>query len=677
MRTRVLTAMIGAVALTLGAVTASHVAAATPAPPPDSPPTGMIDALSRDLGISRDAAVNRLLAQGAAETVARTLSARVREQSPGHWLDERTGRLMVAVVDEQAAAQVGATGATPVRVLRDRAELGRLSAEVARLASRGALTVTGWGVDPVTDTVVVRVLASAGDTASDAATGELRRLGDGVRILPVKERPGPQSGDVRPGGRWLPGAEANCSVGFPATDSGGGRHFLTAGHCTNDANQPAWGADNQQDRIGTSNVGGTRSVFGREGDMGVVAVTEAAWRLSASVNTYGGPAVTVTGATEPMVNQAVCHAGLASGWQCGKVTAVNQTVVYTTATLEGIAHTTACSLAGDSGGAWLAGTRAVGLHSGGYASCSPGGADDQSLFQPVGEALSKWGLTLHTGGMPGDTQAPTVPTSVRSSNVTATSVSLEWNASTDNVGVTGYQVFNGTTLAATVTNTTATISGLNPSTSYTFSVKATDAAGNVSASSGPLTVTTKAGGSETTVYSSDFESGGWTVNPNRTDTATSGRFEVATPQATSYNSLTMQRGNTTSGTRALVTGAAAGASVGDNDLDGGVTSALSGQIALPADGKLTLTLSWYLGHLANSAGADYLRVSAITSDGATVLFEKKTGSNDTGAQWTTATVDLTSLAGRTIRISVEAADAAGGSLVEAGIDDVRVTRRTP
>ncbi|MEV6522279.1 S8 family serine peptidase [Longispora sp. NPDC051575] len=293
-----------------------------------------------------------------------------------------------------------------------------------------------------------------------------------------------------------------------------------------------------------------------------------------------------------------------------------------------------------------------------------------------GEGITN-ALAAVSGGTSGDTQAPTVPASVRAPSVTATGVSLEWNASTDNVGVTGYQVFNGTTLAATVATTAATVSGLAPSTSYTFSVKAVDAAGNVSAASSPLTVTTKPGGSETTVYSSDFESGGWTVNANGTDTATSGRFEVAAPLATSYNSLIMQRGNTTSGTRALVTGAAAGGSVGDNDLDGGVTSALSAQITLPTDGRLTLSLSWYLGHLANSAGADYLRVRAITSDGSTVLFEKKTGSSDTAAQWTTATVDLTSLAGKTIRISVEAADVAGGSLVEAGVDDVRVTRRTP
>jgi chitodextrinase len=63
--------------------------------------------------------------------------------------------------------------------------------------------------------------------------------------------------------------------------------------------------------------------------------------------------------------------------------------------------------------------------------------------------------------------------------------------------VTGYDVYNGTTKAATVTGTSATVSGLSPSTAYSFTVKARDAAGNVSAASSPVTVTTDPGGGGT------------------------------------------------------------------------------------------------------------------------------------------------------------------------------------
>ena len=63
-------------------------------------------------------------------------------------------------------------------------------------------------------------------------------------------------------------------------------------------------------------------------------------------------------------------------------------------------------------------------------------------------------------------------------------------ASTDNVGVTGYRIYQNGTLHSTVTATNATVTGLSPNTSYTFYVVAIDAAGNVSAASNTVMVTT-------------------------------------------------------------------------------------------------------------------------------------------------------------------------------------------
>jgi len=97
-----------------------------------------------------------------------------------------------------------------------------------------------------------------------------------------------------------------------------------------------------------------------------------------------------------------------------------------------------------------------------------------------------------TGGTPTDTQAPTAPANLTSTGKTSTSVSLSWSASSDNVGVTGYEVFNGTALAATVTSTSATVSNLKANTTYTFTVKARDAAGNRSAASSAHSTTTPA-----------------------------------------------------------------------------------------------------------------------------------------------------------------------------------------
>jgi len=103
------------------------------------------------------------------------------------------------------------------------------------------------------------------------------------------------------------------------------------------------------------------------------------------------------------------------------------------------------------------------------------------------------------GGTPssGDTQAPTTPTSLASTTKTATSISLSWTASTDNVAVTGYDVYANSVLKTTVSGTTATITGLTASTTYSIYVKAKDAAGNASASSNTISVTTNSSGTGT------------------------------------------------------------------------------------------------------------------------------------------------------------------------------------
>ena len=98
--------------------------------------------------------------------------------------------------------------------------------------------------------------------------------------------------------------------------------------------------------------------------------------------------------------------------------------------------------------------------------------------------------TVITLSPPADTTAPTAPTSLVASGTTTTSTNLSWTASTDNVGVTGYDVYQGATLKATVTGTTYSVTGLTAGTAYTFSVKAKDAAGNISTSSNVVNVTT-------------------------------------------------------------------------------------------------------------------------------------------------------------------------------------------
>jgi len=89
-----------------------------------------------------------------------------------------------------------------------------------------------------------------------------------------------------------------------------------------------------------------------------------------------------------------------------------------------------------------------------------------------------------------DTQAPTIPSGLQVSLVSTNSTILDWTASTDNVGVSGYHVYRDGTLIGDATSTGYTDSGLTANTTYSYTVKAFDAAGNTSAASAALSVTT-------------------------------------------------------------------------------------------------------------------------------------------------------------------------------------------
>ncbi|WP_166921325.1 M4 family metallopeptidase [Flavobacterium poyangense] len=92
----------------------------------------------------------------------------------------------------------------------------------------------------------------------------------------------------------------------------------------------------------------------------------------------------------------------------------------------------------------------------------------------------------------GDTIAPTAPTSLAALGTTGSTASLTWTAATDNVAVTEYEIYEGTRLKGTTTATSYTVTGLLALKAYTFSVKARDAAGNASAASNMVNVTTLA-----------------------------------------------------------------------------------------------------------------------------------------------------------------------------------------
>ncbi|HKV06714.1 MAG TPA: endopeptidase [Thermoanaerobaculia bacterium] len=217
---------------------------------------------------------------------------------------------------------------------------------------------------------------------------------------------------------------------------------------------------------------------------------------------------------------------------------------------------------------------------------------------------------------------------------------------------------------------TVTVAGSQATGTFPFQVQGVSGALTRNASLS-LTVTPPA---PTNVFFDNFETDqGWTRNAGGTDTATTGLWERADP-ATTTSSGTKQLGTAFSGTNDLVTGPLAGAGAGDHDIDGGVTTIRSPAIALPATGTLTLSFAYYLAHGTNSSTADFLRVRVVGTTTSLVLEELGAANND-DAVWATTSINVSAFAGQTVRILIEAADASTASLVEAAVDDVRITQQ--
>ena len=134
-----------------------------------------------------------------------------------------------------------------------------------------------------------------------------------------------------------------------------------------------------------------------------------------------------------------------------------------------------------------------------------------------------------------DTQPPTAPTNLVASNTTANSTNLAWNASTDNVAVTGYRVRQNNVVIATVSGTTLNynVTGLTASTAYSFNVVAFDAANNVSPVSNTVQVTTTSGGGGGTPYT-DLNANLPTINWQSNNLYVAGRMGIGTQPSSNF-----------------------------------------------------------------------------------------------------------------------------------------------
>jgi streptogrisin C len=353
---------------TPGAATSSVPTALTP---------GMVTAMERDLGITKDELPARIAAEFRATKVERALSRGLGTSYAGTWLAKDATAIVVATTDARQAARIRAAGAQPRIVANSEHSLDAAKARLDATRRPSPKAVAGWYVDPATNQV--RVLARPGGTRAAKAFVAASGIPSGlVDLVTVPETPRTLY-DVRGGDAYYMGGR--CSVGFAVT---GG--FVSAGHCgtrgtpVSGYNQVAMGTFQ-----GSSFPGN---------DYSWVSVNSN-WTPRPWVNHYDGTNVTVSGSTEAAVGASICRSGSTTGWHCGSIQAKNQTVNYQEGSVSGLTRTNVCAEPGDSGGSWMSGSQAQGVTSGGSGDCTSGGT---TYFQPVNEILSAYNLTLTTSG---------------------------------------------------------------------------------------------------------------------------------------------------------------------------------------------------------------------------------------------------------------------------------------
>jgi hypothetical protein len=192
-------------------------------------------------------------------------------------------------------------------------------------------------------------------------------------------------------GQLIYSGAARCTLGFNAY-AGASRYVLTAGHCVTVGG--SW--------YGVGGYIGEASGSSFPGnDYGVITVLSTDAESTPLVDRYSsGSDVTITGVTNPTVGMSVCTSSPVTGWRCGTITGINQTVCHAQGCVTGLARSTMCTEPGSSGAPVVtnpgSGTmvRAVGFVSGGSGNCSAGGT---TWIQLVSEPLAAYGLTLYTG----------------------------------------------------------------------------------------------------------------------------------------------------------------------------------------------------------------------------------------------------------------------------------------
>lgn len=352
-------------------------------------------ALAEARHITIAAATARLAKEKSLGDLGARLEGTLKGHTGGSYLGA-DGALVVTVTDSSAAAVAAASGAKAARVSHTAAALDAVMTTLnAHAKAHGAGSVQGWYVDVPANTVVVTLTEGAKDAGSQALVALARKAGSAVRFETASAAQAPHATEYLVGGyEFLQPSGNTCSVGFNTRDAAGRNVVLTAGHCTRSAGNAT--------RNGYI-IGANRTSNFPGSDFGTFWNSYPTyWQPTINVYNYtNGTFPVVKGSwANPPIGATVCKSGRTTGWTCGVITALNQSVVFSNVyQMYGLVRHNACVEGGDSGGSNLsAGNYALGLTSG--ASTTSGkclskvGQQNISWYQPIAPALNATGLKL-------------------------------------------------------------------------------------------------------------------------------------------------------------------------------------------------------------------------------------------------------------------------------------------
>ncbi|AOS66056.1 S1 family peptidase [Actinoalloteichus hymeniacidonis] len=337
----------------------------------ESIPSQMQVAIERDLGISAEAYAEQATAAGNASNTSARLAGELGDSFGGSWFNSETNKLHVKVTDN-AAAQVAVDLGAEVEVGGvSLAQLDAASAELAGWASGQGGLVAGVSVDVQSSSVVVTL--GNGEEAA-ALEGALPDVG--VDVTTKQETAERRLVDINGGDGYFTGNQAEddivgvCSFGFPAYNASGNPIYLTAGHCYGDEDFSVAYREipGEQPTLPLERLGDFDVVSFGENNTDYATINVTGDNIAPAVNTWDDNATTITGVVEPIEGMEVCKSGRTTQYTCGEITHAATTWEGVNdgqgnlVDIDGFEHS-ACTEGGDSGGAIVAGSLAVGITS--------------------------------------------------------------------------------------------------------------------------------------------------------------------------------------------------------------------------------------------------------------------------------------------------------------------------